>query len=134
MRAVVYDSYGSPDVLELREVAIPTSQAHELLVRVCAAGINPFDWHHLRGVPYLVRLVNGLRRPRESSVIGHEHGGRRRSCRWCGDERYDVILDTVGNRSPSEYRRVLAAGGVYGATGGGGGRCDGSARAQRRDA
>ncbi|MGI5281892.1 NADP-dependent oxidoreductase [Nonomuraea polychroma] len=51
MRAVTYRSFGEPDVLEIAEVARPVPQAHEVLVRVRAAGVNPPDWK-LRRVPY----------------------------------------------------------------------------------
>ena len=244
MKAIVYETYGSPDVLALREIERPTVQADELLVRVRAAGLNPFDWHYLRGLPYPVRLINGLRRPRRVTVLGSDMAGvveavggnvtklqpgdevyaevgtgacaefvavsedqagrrpadltfeqaaavpmaagpalqgvRDKGGATSGDRvlingasggvgtfavqiakafgaevtgvcsaanvdlvrslgadhvldygsedftqgpvRYDVILDTVGNRSLSECRRVLAPDGVYGATGGGGGR------------
>ncbi|MGW3343822.1 NADP-dependent oxidoreductase [Nonomuraea rubra] len=51
MRAIVYRSFGEPEVLELADVARPEPQAHEVLVRVRAAGVNPPDWK-LRRVPY----------------------------------------------------------------------------------
>ncbi len=244
MKAIVYEMYGPPDVLEFREIDPPTVGDDELLVRVRAAGINPYDWHYLRGLPYLVRLVNGVRRPRHLSVLGSDMAGvveavggqvtefgpgdevyaevgtggcaeyivvpadqvglkprdltfeqtaavpmaaetALQGVRETGklrpghrvlingasggvgtfavqiakalgaevtgvcsganvdmvrsigadhvidytaedftrsDQRFDMILDTVGNRSLSECRRVLAPKGVYGATGGGGGR------------
>ena len=75
MKAIVYETYGPPDVLEFREIDPPTVGDDELLVRVCAAGINPYDWHYLRGLPYLVRLVNGVRRPRHLSVLGSDMAG-----------------------------------------------------------
>src|SRR3954451_14160996 len=64
MRAIVQDKYGSPDVLELREVDKPVVKDDEVLVRVRAAAVNIGDWHLLRGVPYVMRTVVGLRRPR----------------------------------------------------------------------
>src|SRR4051812_42665231 len=64
MRAIVPDKYGSPDVLELREVDKPVVKHDEVLVRVRAAAVNIGDWHLLRGVPYVMRLVFGLRKPR----------------------------------------------------------------------
>jgi NADPH:quinone reductase-like Zn-dependent oxidoreductase len=65
MRAVIQPAYGGPDVLELREVEVPVVGAGEVLVRIRAAGLNSGDWHLLRGVPYVMRLVFGLRRPRK---------------------------------------------------------------------
>src|SRR3954454_15965162 len=64
MKAIVQDKYGSPDVLELGEVDKPVVKDDELLVRVRAAAVNIGDWHLLRGVPYVMRAVFGLRRQR----------------------------------------------------------------------
>lgn len=64
MRAVIQPAYGDPAGLELRDVDVPVAGAGEVLVRVRAAGLNIGDWHLMRGVPYVMRLVFGLRRPR----------------------------------------------------------------------
>lgn len=64
MRAVVHDRYGSPDVLQLREVPDPVLEGTRVLVRVRAAAVNPIDWHLLRGQPYVMRLSEGRRRPK----------------------------------------------------------------------
>ena len=64
MRAIVYTEYGSPDVLQFTEVAKPTPKADEVLIRVLAASVNPLDWHFMRGTPYLVRIMAGLRKPK----------------------------------------------------------------------
>ena len=64
MRAFVQDRYGSPDVLELRTIDKPVVKDDEVLVRVRAAAVNIGDWHLLRGVPYVMRAVVGLRKPR----------------------------------------------------------------------
>src|SRR6516164_11097427 len=64
MKAIRYDRYGSPDVLELRDIDMPAVGDEDLLVRVRAASVNPLDWHFMRGAPYLVRLVAGLSRPK----------------------------------------------------------------------
>lgn len=74
MRAAVYEEYGPPDVLELREIEKPVPAGDEVLVRVRAASVNPFDWHMLTGVPYLVRMMNGLRRPK-SDRLGADFAG-----------------------------------------------------------
>src|SRR5215470_4770682 len=68
MKAIRYDAYGPPDILELRDVATPEIDANEVLVRVRAASVNPLDWHFMRGTPYLVRAVAGLRRPRNHGL------------------------------------------------------------------
>jgi NADPH:quinone reductase-like Zn-dependent oxidoreductase len=64
MQAIVNTEYGPPEELELREVDLPAMDADGVLVRVRAASVNPFDWHVMRGEPYLVRLTEGLRRPK----------------------------------------------------------------------
>ncbi len=64
MRAIVYHRYGSPDVLELAEVEMPTPADGEVLVKVRAASVNPLDWHFMRGAPYFLRLMSGWRRPK----------------------------------------------------------------------
>lgn len=67
MRAVVYRKYGLPDVLELLEVARPVAGAGEVLVRVRAASVNPYDWHNLRGQPFIVRTMGGLFKPKQET-------------------------------------------------------------------
>jgi NADPH:quinone reductase-like Zn-dependent oxidoreductase len=67
MKAIRFDRYGPPEVLELRDVDMPAVGDDELLVRVRAASVNPLDWHFMRGSPYLVRMVAGLSRPRASA-------------------------------------------------------------------
>ena len=64
MKAIQFDRYGSPDVLELRDIPVPAVGDDELLVRVRAASVNPLDWHFMRGMPYLIRLMAGLSRPK----------------------------------------------------------------------
>jgi len=64
MKAIVQRRYGSPDVLQLRDVDEPGVGDDHVLVRVHAAAVNIGDWHLLRGVPYVIRLVAGLQRPR----------------------------------------------------------------------
>ena len=61
MKAILYTQYGSPDVLQLREVAKPTPKENEVLVQIHAVAANPLDWHKMRASPFLVRLSDGLR-------------------------------------------------------------------------
>ena len=68
MKAIVYDRYGSSDVLELREIDRPVVTDDGVLVRVHAASVNPVDWHTMTGTPYLVRLQAGLRRPKNEEL------------------------------------------------------------------
>ena len=64
MKAIVYTKYGSPDVLQLKEVEKPTPKENEVLVKIHAASANPADWHTMRATPFLARLVNGFFKPR----------------------------------------------------------------------
>ncbi len=74
MRAMVYERYGPPDVLELKEIERPAVVDDGVLVRVHAASVNPFDWHFLTGTPYLARLGVGLRKPK-NHVLGVDFAG-----------------------------------------------------------
>jgi NADPH:quinone reductase-like Zn-dependent oxidoreductase len=75
MKAIVSPRYGSPDVLELREIDKPVVMDDDVLVRVHAAAVNAADWHIMRGVPYLARMIFGLSKPKErvrgGDVAGH---------------------------------------------------------------
>lgn len=64
MKAIVGATYGSPDVLELREIGKPEAGDGEVLVRVRAAGVERGAWHLVTGLPYITRLVFGLRAPK----------------------------------------------------------------------
>jgi NADPH:quinone reductase-like Zn-dependent oxidoreductase len=64
MNAVVHDTYGPPDGLEVRRIDAPVVKDGEVLVRVRAAGVNAADALIMRGVPYAIRVVSGLRRPK----------------------------------------------------------------------
>lgn len=59
MKAFVLRSYGSADQLELTDVEMPTPADDEVLVRVRASSVNPYDWHLMRGEPYVARLLPG---------------------------------------------------------------------------
>jgi NADPH:quinone reductase-like Zn-dependent oxidoreductase len=76
MKAIAHDVYGSPDVLELREVDEPVAEDGKVVIRVRAASVQAGDWHIMRGLPYVVRLMGfGLRSPKEkirgADVAGH---------------------------------------------------------------
>lgn len=74
MTAIVQDRYGSADVLQLRKIERPRPRADEVIVRVHAAGVDFGVWHHMEGMPYAMRLVSGLSRPR-NPVRGLELAG-----------------------------------------------------------
>ena len=52
MKAIFYDRYGSPDVLRWRRLEKPTPTDDEVLIKIRAAAVNPYDWHFMRGEPY----------------------------------------------------------------------------------
>ena len=75
MKAVVYTEYGSPDVLQLKEVEKPNPKDDEVLIRIHAAAANPLDWHNLRASPFFVRFSEGLLKPKHI-VLGADIAGR----------------------------------------------------------
>src|SRR5215213_6475283 len=75
MKAILRDTYGSPDVLELRDIDKPEIGDDELLVHVHAAGVDRGVWHVMTGLPYPIRLAGyGLRAPK-NLVIGSDVAG-----------------------------------------------------------
>ena len=64
IKAIIQDSYGSPDVLKLEDVEKPVPSENEVLVRVRAAAVNIGNWHLLRGIPYAMRPMVGLFKPK----------------------------------------------------------------------
>jgi len=75
MKAIVFTEYGSPDVLRLEEVEIPSPKDDEVLVKVQAAAGNALDWHFMRGEPFLARLENGVQKPKITR-LGADIAGR----------------------------------------------------------
>ena len=75
MKAIVYTDYGPPEVLQLKEVEKPAPKEDEVLVEVHAASINYVDWQVLRGKSFLLRLLNGVRKPKHN-VLGDDVAGR----------------------------------------------------------
>jgi NADPH:quinone reductase-like Zn-dependent oxidoreductase len=78
MKAFVLRSYGSPEQLELTDVDTPVPAADEVLVRVRATSVNPYDWHFMRGEPRIARLMpgtTGLRSPKVR-ILGCDMAGQ----------------------------------------------------------
>jgi NADPH:quinone reductase-like Zn-dependent oxidoreductase len=75
MKAMVQDTYGSAEVLELRDIDKPEIGDDQVLVRVRAAGVNPADWAIMSGLPYIARPVYGLRKPK-NPVRGTDVAGQ----------------------------------------------------------
>ncbi len=75
MKAMVYEEYGPPEVLQLKEVERPTPQDNEVLIKVVATSVNPQDSHLMRADPFLVRLMAGLLKPK-NTILGSDIAGR----------------------------------------------------------
>ena len=78
MKAFALRSYGSPDHLDLTAVDTPVPAAGEVLVRVRATSVNPYDWHHMRGEPRIARIMPGslgLRAPK-LPILGCDLAGQ----------------------------------------------------------
>jgi NADPH:quinone reductase-like Zn-dependent oxidoreductase len=75
MKAIVYEKYGPPDVLELRELETPLPADNELLIKVHATTVSPVDWHFRSGRPFLARLLaGGLLKPK-ITILGFDIAG-----------------------------------------------------------
>ena len=108
MKAIVHDTYGSTDVLDLRTIDKPEIAAAEVLVHVRAAGVARGDWHVMTGLPYPIRLAGyGVRTPK-NPVLGMELAGVVAAIgtdvtRFAvGDEVFGI-----GREAYAEYARVL---------------------------
>ena len=75
MKAIVYHKYGTPEVLQLKEVPTPTPKDNEVLIKIHATSVNSWDWDLLRGTPFLVRLVGGGISKPKISILGADIAG-----------------------------------------------------------
>ena len=76
MKAIVYTKYGSPDVLQLKDVEQPTPKDDEVLIKIRAASVNAYDWHFLTADIFLIRFMGGgLLKPKDTR-LGADMAGR----------------------------------------------------------
>lgn len=106
MKAMVQDHYGPPALLQTRDIAIPAIADNEVLIRVRAAGLHVGDAFSVRGSPFPVRLMTGLRRPKYGvpgfDVAGQVESVGARVTRFRpGDEVFGV-----GHGTCAEYTRA----------------------------
>ena len=101
MQAMVYTTYGSPDMLKLKEIQKPILQDNEVLIQVYTAAANAGDWHLLRGNPFMIRLSAGLRKPKHQ-ILGADVAGRVAAV-GRNVTQFQVGDDVFGDLSDSGY-------------------------------
>jgi NADPH:quinone reductase-like Zn-dependent oxidoreductase len=111
MKAIVQDEYGSADVLRFEDVEAPVAGKGEVLLRVGAASAFIGDWHVMTGTPYAIRLVSGLRSPKQrvrgQDVAGTVEGvGDGVTAFRVGDEVFGVGVGTFAEYATARPDRL----------------------------
>lgn len=116
MKAIVYNDYGSPDVLRMQDVEVPEPGPDELRIRMRAASVNPADTYLMRGLPYMLRFQSGLKRPKNKGLGLDFAGvvdsvGKAVSSFRPGDEVFGEVTNLFAGctRAFAEYLCVPAA-------------------------
>jgi NADPH:quinone reductase-like Zn-dependent oxidoreductase len=112
LKAIVQNKYGSPEVLEFKDIDKPLVKDDEVLVHVRAASVNPPDWAGVHGVPYIVRLAFGLRTPklgvRGTDVAGTvEAVGKNVTRLRVGDEVFGAGRGTFAEYAVAEEEHLV---------------------------
>jgi NADPH:quinone reductase-like Zn-dependent oxidoreductase len=111
MQAVLYRRYGSADVLTCEETPQPTPRDDEVLVKIHAASVNPYDWHFMRGEPLPLRFATGLRKPKDPrlgvDVAGHvEAVGKSVTILKIGDDVFGTCRGAFAEYACGAERRL----------------------------
>ncbi len=109
MKAIVCSKYGSPDVLQLQEVAKPALQDDEVLIRIYAASVNARDWRFMRAKPFFIRLAPGGFLQPKNKILGADVAGRVEAIgRYVrqfkpGDDVFGYLPSATGRGTFAEY-------------------------------
>jgi NADPH:quinone reductase-like Zn-dependent oxidoreductase len=109
MKAIICTKYGSPDVLQLQDVAKPAPQDDEVLIKIHAASVNARDWRFMRAKPFFIRLMPGGFLQPKNKILGADLAGRVESTGnnvkqfKPGDEVFGYLPSATGRGTFTEY-------------------------------